>query len=52
LFVVKDGRVEQRIVQTGQTEGDLIEVKTGVAADELVATSSVDRLSDGVSVKQ
>jgi membrane fusion protein (multidrug efflux system) len=52
LFVVKDGRVEQRIVQTGQTEGDLIEVKTGVAADELVATSSVDRLSDGVLVKQ
>jgi multidrug efflux pump subunit AcrA (membrane-fusion protein) len=52
VFVVKDGRVEQRLVQTGQTEGDLTEVKNGVAADELVATSSVDRLSDGAAVKQ
>ena len=52
VFVVKDGRVEQRIVQTGQTEGDLIEVKTGVAADELVATSGIERLTDGVAVKQ
>ena len=52
LFVVKDGRVEQRLVQIGQTEGDLIEVKTGVAADELVATSGQERLSDGVAVTQ
>jgi multidrug efflux pump subunit AcrA (membrane-fusion protein) len=52
VFVVKDNRVEQRLVQTGQTEGDLIEVKTGVAADELVATSGIERLSDGVAVKQ
>lgn len=52
VFVVKDGRVEQRLVQIGQTEGDLTEVRTGVAADELVATSSVDRLSDGAAVKQ
>jgi multidrug efflux pump subunit AcrA (membrane-fusion protein) len=51
VFVVKDNRVEQRLVQTGQTEGDLIEVKTGVAADELVATSGIERLSDGVAVK-
>jgi RND family efflux transporter MFP subunit len=52
LFVIKDGRAEQRVVQTGQTEGDLIEIKSGVAADEQVATSGVERLSDGVAVKQ
>jgi multidrug efflux pump subunit AcrA (membrane-fusion protein) len=52
LFVVKDGHAEQRLVQIGQAEGDLIEVKTGVAADELVATSGLERLSDGVAVKQ
>ena len=52
LFVIKDGRAEQRVVQTGQTEGDLIEVKNGVAADEQVATSGLERLSDGVAVKQ
>jgi len=52
LFVIKDGHAEQRVIQTGQTEGDLIEVKNGVAADEQVATSGLERLSDGVPVKQ
>ena len=52
LFVIKNGHAEQRVIQTGQTEGDLIEVKNGVAADEQVATSSLERLSDGVPVKQ
>jgi multidrug efflux pump subunit AcrA (membrane-fusion protein) len=52
LFVVKDGHVEQRLVQVGQADGDLTEVRTGVAADELVATSSLERLTDGLAVKQ
>lgn len=52
VFVIKDGQAQQRIVQTGQTEGDLIEIKNGVAADEQVATSNLDLLSDGVPVKQ
>jgi hypothetical protein len=38
-------------VQTGQTDGDLIEIKSGVAADELVATSNLEQLSDGIAVK-
>jgi multidrug efflux pump subunit AcrA (membrane-fusion protein) len=52
VFVIKDGHAEQRIVQTGQTEGDLIEIKNGVGADEQVATSNLQMLSDGVAVKQ
>ena len=52
VYVIKDGRAEQRLVQTGQTEGDLIEIKSGVAADELVATSGLEQLSDGIAVKQ
>src|SRR5690349_4896760 len=52
VFVIKNGRAEQRLVQTGQTEGDLIQVKNGVAADEQVATSGLDRLSDGIAIKQ
>jgi RND family efflux transporter MFP subunit len=52
VFVIKNGHAEQRLVQSGQTEGDLIELKSGVAADEVVATSNVDQLSDGVAVKQ
>src|ERR1041384_3290071 len=53
VFVInRDGRAEDRVVQTGQTEGDLIEIKTGVQAGELVATSNVEQLKDGVQVKQ
>jgi membrane fusion protein, multidrug efflux system len=52
VFVIKNGHSEQRLVQLGQTEGDLIEVKSGIAADEQVATSNLEKLSDGVAVKQ
>jgi RND family efflux transporter MFP subunit len=52
LFVIKDGRAQERLVQLGQTEGDLVEVRSGVAADELVAASNVEQLSDGVAVRQ
>lgn len=52
VYVIKDGRAEQRLVQTGQTEGDLIEIKSGVAADEQVATGNLQQLTDGIAVKQ
>ena len=52
VFVIKNGHAEQRLVQTGQTEGDLIEIKNGVAADEQVATSNLEMLSDGLAIKQ
>lgn len=52
VFVIKDGHAQQRLVQLGQTESDLVEVKTGVAADEQVATSNVDQLSDGAAIRQ
>jgi len=52
VFVIKSGHAEQRLVQLGQSEGDLIEIKSGVSADEQVATSNVEQLSDGVTVRQ
>jgi multidrug efflux pump subunit AcrA (membrane-fusion protein) len=52
VFVVKNGFAQQRLIQSGQTEGDLVEIKSGIAADEVVATSNVDQLSDGVAVRQ
>lgn len=52
VYVIKNGFAQQRLVQTGQTEGDLIEIKSGVAADEIVATSNVDQLNDGAAVRQ
>jgi len=52
VFVIKNGHAEQRLVQSGQTEGDLVEIKSGVLADEVVATSNVEQLSDGAAVRQ
>ena len=34
VFVMKDGYARERIVQIGQTEGDLVEIRSGIAADE------------------
>ena len=52
VFVIKDGHAQQRLVQLGQTESDLVEVKGGIAADEQVAPSNVDQLRDGIAVRQ
>ena len=52
VYVIKNGHAEQRLVQMGQTDGDLIEIKNGVAADEQVATSNLEHLTDGVAIKQ
>ena len=52
VFVIKNGHAEKRIVQLGQTEGDMIEIKSGLAAEEQVATSNVELLSDGMPVRQ
>jgi multidrug efflux pump subunit AcrA (membrane-fusion protein) len=52
VFVIKNGRAEERLVQLGQAEGDLVEIRSGVAADEPVATSGVETLSDGMAVRQ
>ena len=50
VYVVKNGRVEERIVTTGETVGDSIEVTSGVAKGETVATQPNGRLADGQTV--
>jgi membrane fusion protein, multidrug efflux system len=52
VFVIKDGHAQQRLIQLGQTESDLVEIKSGVAEGEQVATSNLEQLSDGIAVKQ
>ena len=52
VYVVKDGVAQERLVSTGRQDGDLIEVKGNVAADEIVATSNVEQLTDGTPVRQ
>lgn len=50
VFVIENGRVSERIVKTGGTDGDLIEVVEGVKSGEVVATSNLDQLQDGAVV--
>jgi membrane fusion protein, multidrug efflux system len=52
VFVIKDGHAEERLVQLGLTESDLVEIKSGIAGDESVATSNVEQLSNGMAVRQ
>jgi len=47
VFVIENGRVSERIVKTGATDGDLIEVVEGVKSGEVVATSNLDKLQEG-----
>ena len=47
VFVVAGDRVEERIVTTGQTVGDLVEITNGIKAGERVATKNIARLADG-----
>ncbi len=52
VFIVKDGRAEERIVKTGVLENNLIEIQQGVQENESVAVSNIGQLYDGVSVRQ
>jgi membrane fusion protein (multidrug efflux system) len=52
VFVIHDGRAEDRVVQLGQVEGELVEVKTGLREGETVATSNLEQLKDGAVVRQ
>ena len=52
VFVVKDGRAEQRIVKLGVLENDLIEIQQGIQENENVVVSGVAQVYDGVAVRQ
>jgi len=51
IFVVaEDGNVEYRLVKTGKSFGNRVEILSGLAAGEKVAISQIDRLRDGARV--
>jgi membrane fusion protein, multidrug efflux system len=45
------GIVEYRLVKTGKTLGDRVEILSGLSDGERIATSQLDRLSDGARVE-
>ncbi len=50
LFVVKDGKAEERIVRTGVDVGDKQEVADGVKEGEQVVVTNLERLENGAPV--
>ena len=51
VYVIKDGKVEERIVTTGEKLGDRVEITSGVIAGDTVAADPKGRLTDGAAVK-
>ena len=51
VFVIQDGVAKLRVVQLGTEENDMIQIVTGVGADETVATSNLAQLYEGAKVQ-
>lgn len=51
LFVVVDGRAVEREVEVGARSPGLAEIRTGIAAGDVVVTEGIQRLRDGVPVQ-
>ena len=52
VFLIKDGAAREQTVQTGLLENGLIQIKQGIAEGDVVATSNLSSLSDGILVRQ
>ena len=51
LYVVRDGRIEERAVTAGIAEGDAIEIRDGLAAGEMVVARAAAFLRPGDRVR-
>jgi HlyD family secretion protein len=52
VFVVRDDRAERRAVKTGATDGDQVEIISGLNAGERIVVEGVGTLADGARVKE
>jgi membrane fusion protein (multidrug efflux system) len=50
VFIVTDNTLSSREVKSGVEDGDLIEIAEGIAENEQVAISQLNRLADGMTV--
>jgi membrane fusion protein (multidrug efflux system) len=51
VFVVKDGRVEERLVQTGPAADGFVPIRAGLSSGERIVLSPAPELRDGVAVQ-
>ena len=52
LFVIQNGTAKLRVVQIGTEENNMVQILSGVEADETVATSNLPQLYEGARVAQ
>lgn len=50
VFVIENNTARVRVVQTGETENDLIRITTGLGSGEVIAVSHLEQLFDGAPV--
>jgi len=50
-FVLKDGKAQRRVVQTGLEAGGKVQVISGIQPGEMVVTAGNEKLKDGLEVK-
>jgi membrane fusion protein, multidrug efflux system len=50
-FILKDGKAQRRVVQTGLEAGGQIQVVSGIQPGETVVTAGNEKLKDGMEVK-
>lgn len=51
VFVIEDGKARQQQVVLGARQGKVVEVVEGLKGDEVLATSNVNQLATGTSVR-
>jgi RND family efflux transporter MFP subunit len=50
VFVINNGKAEEKIVKLGVADGEMVEIIEGVSSGETLATSNLDRLQTGSAV--
>lgn len=51
VYLIADGKASERVVKTGEKLENMVEIAEGVKEGEVVATSSLSKLSTGVKVE-
>ncbi len=51
VYVLKDGKVQRRVIKTGLEAGGQVQVVSGVQPGEMVITAGNEKLKDGMAVK-
>ena len=51
VYVIEDGKARQQQVTLGARQGKVVEIVDGLKGDEILATSNVNQLATGTSVR-